>query len=106
MDSSLSNLSHKRIATLDIARMVCIVLVVIGHYDPANAPSHYSNMLKVIYTFQMPVFLFLSGYLYIITRKEESFKVFVTKKIKRLAIPYLVTSVIIISIKLLTQGLT
>ena len=52
----------------------------------------------------MPVFLFLSGYLYIITRKEESFKVFVTKKIKRLAIPYVVTSVIIISIKLLTQG--
>lgn len=93
-----------RLVALDIARMVCIILVVIGHYDPSNAPSHYSNMLSVIYTFHMPVFLFISGYLYIITRKEESFNAFITKKIKRLAIPYLVTSAIVITIKLLTQG--
>lgn len=96
--------SKPRVVALDIARMVCIILVVIGHYDPSNAPSHYSNMLSVIYTFHMPVFLFISGYLYIITRKEESFNAFITKKIKRLAIPYLVTSAIVITIKLLTQG--
>ncbi|MBR5638399.1 MAG: acyltransferase [Muribaculaceae bacterium] len=104
MDPSLRKLQHKRLATLDIARIACVILVVIGHYDPAEAPSHYSNMLKVIYTFHMPVFLFISGYLYIITRREESFKTFITKKIKRLAIPYLVTSTIIITIKLLSQG--
>ena len=96
--------SKPRLAALDIARMVCIILVVIGHYDPSNAPSHYSNMLGVIYTFHMPVFLFISGYIYIITRKEEPFNAFITKKIKRLAIPYLVTSAIVITIKLLTQG--
>lgn len=95
---------HSRLAMLDIARMVCIILVVIGHYDPADAPTHYSNMRMVIYTFHMPVFLFISGYLYIVTRKSETFTAFITKKIKRLAIPYLVTSVIIITIKLLTQG--
>jgi fucose 4-O-acetylase-like acetyltransferase len=104
MDSNLSKLPHKRLATLDISRMVCIILVVIGHYDPSNAPLQYNNMLKVIYTFHMPVFLFISGYLYIVTHKEESFTAFITKKIKRLAIPYLVTSAIIITIKLLTQG--
>ena len=103
MDSNLSKLPHKRLATLDISRMVCIILVVIGHYDPSNAPLQYNNMLKVIYTFHMPVFLFISGYLYIVTHKEESFTAFITKKIKRLAIPYFVTSIIII-IKLLTQG--
>lgn len=104
MDSSPSKLPHKpRLATLDIARMVCIILVVIGHYDPADAPAHYNNMRMVIYTFHMPVFLFISGYIYLITRKEELFKTFITKKVKRLAIPYLVTSVIIITIKLLTQ---
>ena len=96
--------SKPRLAALDIARMVCIILVVIGHYDPSNAPSHYSNMLGVIYTFHMPVFLFISGYLYIITRKDKSFYTFITKKIKRLAIPYLVTSAIVVNIKLLMQG--
>ena len=104
MDSSQIRLPHKRIAALDIARMVCIILVVIGHYDPSDAPLCYTNMLKVIYTFHMPVFLFISGYLYIITKKKESFTSFITKKIKRLAIPYFVTSAIIITIKLLTQG--
>ncbi|MBR5087251.1 MAG: acyltransferase family protein [Muribaculaceae bacterium] len=93
-----------RLATLDIARIVCIILVVIGHYDPVEAPAHYNNMLKVIYTFHMPVFLFISGFLYIITQKQESFKAFFIKKINRLAIPYLVTSAIIITIKLLSQG--
>lgn len=96
--------SKPRLVTLDIARVVCIILVVIGHYDPSNAPERYSNMLSVIYTFHMPVFLFISGYLYIITRKEESFTTFITKKVKRLAVPYFVTSAIIITIKLLTQG--
>ena len=104
MDSSLNKLPYKpRFATLDIARMVCIILVVIGHYDPVDAPAHYNNMRMIIYSFHMPVFLFISGYLYLITRKDESFKSFITKKVKRLAIPYLVTSVIIITIKLLTQ---
>lgn len=105
MDSKLSKSPRKRLATLDIARMVCIILVVIGHYDPSNAPVQYNNLLKVIYTFHMPVFLFISGYLYIVTRREEeTFAAFIIKKIKRLAIPYLVTSTIIITIKLLTQG--
>lgn len=105
MDSKLSKSPRKRLATLDIARMVCIILVVIGHYDPSNAPVQYNNLLKVIYTFHMPVFLFISGYLYIVTRREEeTFAAFIIKKIKRLAIPYLATSIIIITIKLLTQG--
>lgn len=100
----MSKSSHERLAALDIAKMICIILVVIGHYDPAPAPEHYNNLLLAIYTFHMPVFLFISGYLYIITRKEDSFKTFIVKKIKRLTIPYFVTSAIVITIKLLTQG--
>ena len=84
-----------RLATFDIARIVCIILVVIGHYDPADAPVHYNNILKAIYTFHMPVFLFISGFLYVATMKEIPFTKFFAKKIKRLAIPYISTSTII-----------
>ena len=102
---ALPNKSFRRhFAWLDIAKIACIILVVTGHYDPSDAPVHYSNMLKVIYPFHMPVFLFISGFLYVMTLKKVSFKSFVTKKIRRLAIPYLATSAIIITIKLLTQG--
>lgn len=104
MGATLDKSSRKHFAALDIAKIACIILVVIGHYDPAQAPAHYNNMLKVIYTFHMPVFLFISGYLYVMTLRDISFKSFITKKIKRLAIPYLVTSAIIITIKLLSQG--
>ena len=96
--------SKTRLVSFDIAKIACIILVVIGHYDPADAPAHYNNMLKVIYTFHMPVFLFISGFLYVVTMRDVSFKAFIFKKIKRLVIPYLVTSAIIITIKLLTQG--
>lgn len=52
----------------------------------------------------MPVFLFVSGYVYIATKKEESYLSFLYKKVKRLLVPYYATSVILITIKLLTQG--
>ena len=58
----------------------------------------------VIYTFHMPLFMFASGYVYIATKKEISYGQFLMKKIKRLMLPYFVTSAIIISIKILTQG--
>ena len=94
----------ERSLTLDIARALMIVLVVIGHYDPVNAPNWYQTLLKFIYTFHMPVFLFVSGYVYIATKKEESYLSFLYKKVKRLLVPYYATSAILITIKLLTQG--
>ena len=97
-------MSKERVLSLDIARAMMIVLVVIGHYDPVTAPEWYKTMLKVIYTFHMPVFLFVSGYVYIATKKEESYINFLLKKVKRLLVPYYVTSLLVITIKLLTQG--
>lgn len=94
----------KRIVSLDIAKAICIILVVIGHYIPDNSPEWYRMLHDVIYTFHMPLFMFASGYVYIATKKEISYGQFLMKKIKRLMLPYFVTSAIIISIKILTQG--
>lgn len=53
----------------------------------------------------MPVFMFASGYLFIYTRNpEHSYFRFLKKKVQRLLLPYLSTSVIIITIKLLTEN--
>ena len=93
-----------RIITLDIAKAICIILVVIGHYIPDNSPTWYYLLNKAIYSFHMPLFMFASGYIYIATKKNIRYSDFIIKKIKRLMLPYFVTSVIIITIKLLTQG--
>lgn len=97
-------MNNKRFITLDIAKALMIILVVIGHYNPIDAPNWYHLILKFIYTFHMPVFLFVSGYVYIATKRKESYFSFLYKKVKRLLVPYYVTSAIVISIKLLTQG--
>ena len=93
-----------RIIQLDVAKAICIILVVIGHYIPSNSPSWYIMVHDIIYTFHMPLFMFASGYIYIATKKEISYGAFIKKKLKRLMIPYFTTSIIIISIKILTQG--
>lgn len=93
-----------RIIALDIAKAICIILVVMGHYVPDNSPAWYVLVHDVIYTFHMPLFMFVSGYVYIATKKRSTYGDFLLKKVRRLMVPYLTTSVMVIVIKLLTQG--
>lgn len=51
----------------------------------------------------MPLFLFVSGLLYAMTKRDESYISFLGRKFRRLVIPYLSTSIIVIAIKLLTE---
>ena len=51
----------KRIEYIDIARGIGILLVVMGHNDFAVVSPF---MYKVIYSFHMPLFFFLSGYFF------------------------------------------
>jgi len=92
-----------RLIYLDIAKAICIILVVIGHYCPDNSPDWWVNINKVIYTFHMPLFMFASGYIYIATKKDETYWSFVLRKIKRLLVPYFTTSVLVVAVKLLMQ---
>lgn len=94
----------ERIISIDIAKAICIILVVIGHYVPDNSPDWYVALHDIIYTFHMPLFMFASGYVYIATKKDRTYGNFLIKKIRRLMVPYFATSFIVISIKLLTQG--
>jgi len=76
-----------------------------GHFNPSVAPSWWTYVFKGIYSFHMPAFFFLSGLLYSLTmRKEEGYLPFMWRKVQRLMVPYLCASIVIIGIKLLTQG--
>lgn len=71
--------------------------------SPNNHPLWWGFIHDLIYSFHMPLFMFASGYIYITTNKNQSYKDFVVKKIRRLMIPYFVVSIIVISIKILTD---
>lgn len=70
---------------------------------PDGMPEWYEVMHDWIYQFHMPLFMFASGYIYIAFKKDEPYRQFIWKKVKRLMVPYFSTSAIVITIKLLTQ---
>ena len=97
-----------RIKSIDIARAICIVLVVIGHYFPDGSPLWYCRFRNWIYSFHMPAFMFISGYVYNLTQrsaKRPTYLQFIRKKARRLLVPYFVVSFIIILLKLSSQYL-
>ena len=93
----------KRIVAIDLAKGICIILVVVGHYFPSDSPGWYGVLNDFIYTFHMPLFLFASGYIYMETKRDEQYGTFIIRKIKRLVIPYFSLSLLIVTIKLLSQ---
>ena len=50
------DITKNRIVSLDIAKAICIILVVVGHYIPDSSPEWYKLIHDVIYTFHMPLF--------------------------------------------------
>ncbi len=79
----------KRIETLDIARGIGILLVVLGHNDFAALSPFFH---QVIYSFHVPLFFFLSGYFITIS---ISFFEYSKKRFHAVLKPYLFTIVLI-----------
>lgn len=73
----------KHIDEIDFLKGVCIVLMVIFHL--AYIGDKYPMAKQVVYTFHMPVFLFLSGYL---TNTDKGLREF-ARKYLWIFIPYL-----------------
>lgn len=66
---------------IDIAKGICIYLMVLGHCHNAGFIRHY------IYLFHMPFFFFVSGFFF---NRKDGFIDFLKAKSKRLLIPFLV----------------
>lgn len=79
-----------RIEWVDVARGILILCVCLGHRS-TTIPNWLS---KWIYTFHMPAFFMLSGYL--TNFSSLDFKSFLQKKIKQLIVPYCVLGAIYI----------
>lgn len=83
----------KRIDWIDIAKGIAIILMIIGH------TIHFTSPFFIwIFSFHMPLFVILSGINYKTPSNKNDLKKNITKYIKRLFIPYLITLLICISI--------
>ena len=77
----------KRLDYLDYSKGIAIILVVLGHICSKG------NIKTYIYSFHMPLFFIISGYLFNYSN-VKSFKEFINKKIKAYLIPYLTFSAV------------
>lgn len=81
-----------RIIELDFFKGIAILLVVLGHSVSRGVADHYLDPVMLwIYSFHMPLFFFISGYLISYTSyKKRNFGNSVLKKVLTLLLPYLV----------------
>lgn len=83
-----------------VAKGIGIVLVVVGHFYPDESPEYWCEIRKIIYTFHMPLFFLLSGYLF--DQTKYSYVELIKVKINRLIFPFLSIAVIFFLIKYVT----
>lgn len=79
---------NKRIVPIDAAKGVALLAVIIGHTEFAGVPQ---SLVRLCYTFSMPLFFIVSGYFF---KQNGINKSFIIKNIKSLIIPYIVTGII------------
>lgn len=96
--------NQNRLIAIDYTRAFAIILVVIGHWVAKPEPEWWHSLNKIIYVFHMPLFLAISGYLYMHTKKPVGYVKLLSGKFRRLLVPYFFTSLIIITLKLVSQG--
>lgn len=81
-------MSKDRIDWIDNLKAIGIYLMVLGHHETMS-----NDVVKYIYSFHMPLFFFISGFLFDYER-YPTIKSFALQRIKTLIVPYFVFSFI------------
>lgn len=96
-----------RLADLDRAKGVAILLVVFGHIVARRSPADigwYDPLRIAIYLFHMPFFMYLSGYVAFVCGTARvpraRYRGFVRRRAARLLVPFLLFGLLILAAKL------
>jgi len=92
MDSShTQNLSNNRVEWIDAARGIALIFVLLGH---SSLPAVFANL---IYTFHIPLFFFLSGFVFS-AGKWKNIRDLFKYKCNKMIIPYFSLGFVLISV--------
>ncbi len=113
MENSASNISiGNRNELIDIIKAVAIILVVVGHCIQFGGGNYYleegfysSNIVYIIiYSFHMPLFALVSGYLFYFSLNKNSTKKIVVSRVKSCIFPNLAMGTILLLPTVLQGG--
>lgn len=105
-------MKKERNTYIDVVKAITIILVVFGHciqYGSGEAffssEAYFDNKVFIfIYSFHMPLFMLISGYLFAFTVKNlfsnDDVKTIIVKKVKQLIIPLLSWSFVSVAIQI------
>jgi fucose 4-O-acetylase-like acetyltransferase len=93
---------RKRLLDIDRAKGIAIFLVVLGHIGiPRLEPVWMADTRGLIYSFHMPLFMYLSGFVYFYTKSQlktaDAYRSFFLNRAERLLVPFILFGVILIS---------
>ncbi len=95
-------MNGKRDSGLDFIKAFVTILVILGHVIQfANANFDESPLFKFIYSFHMPLFMFISGYLYFNANQVTESKNKLKKRCEALLVPFFAWTVISVSTSLI-----
>lgn len=83
-DKNFSENKNGRIIWIDAVKAIGILLVIVGH-----GPNFSDTLWRFIWAFHMPLFFFVAGYTFL---KKKHNREFIINKAKRLLIPYVFTT--------------
>ena len=99
--------TKKRIDWVDVAKGICMILVIISHAEEHFIPGQMATLKVPIYSFHMPLFFFASGFFSVkilgFERIKERLK-YIKNRSFRLMIPYFIMGIIYIPARLLMGG--
>ena len=96
----------KRLSYISFLQFIGPILVIIGHAMNGLEYNSILNPIKEwIYIFHMPLFFFISGYLFVYSNglQRKGYKTFMKEKFWRLLFPYLVLNIIFVVPKFLSS---
>src|SRR5215216_5994597 len=105
-------LQKKRLEWVDYLRGIAIVLVVYRHAllgierSDVSVPAFLNDANMIFYSFRMPLFFLLSGIFISRSLVKRSFQQLVGIKFEKLLYPYLVWSILQITLQILLSDIT
>lgn len=109
MSNNVKYANKSNLGYISLIKNIALLLVILGHAGciyagkwQCDVVNNNSNLIKYIteyiYSFHMPLFVFVSGYIYSysknILKKYNCKNAFIINKCKRLIVPYLITSIL------------
>lgn len=92
MKMAITVTENRRIVSFDVLKGIAAYLVVLGHI--VTGKEEYRGLYNFIYSFHMPLFMFLAGCTVVISFRNSSGKItYLARRFVNIMLPYLIWSV-------------